>query len=584
MQIQRKTQRSFRQSIQNAVFFNALLPMLILTISGIVLTTAMLYGSTKIRLTKYNKEVVELVNRMYICYTEQLKALSEREDLARELMEGHISIQSYQELYDFVNSAPVRAEFYLTDAEYRILGSSTMRAPFCLTENGIQTSPIWRRSRSDPEKVSVAGENNKDESRFLFAFGIGDVYNPSGYVLFEIKWKDFYRLFTDSYNLVITDEYYYSFWNNSTLLLDSYRRVDMRMRMEEGMVHHEGQKLFIVRSEAFGGKVIVYTYADITGYFSIYSILIPVLVLIFVGMLVFLFAAARRAAGRTGEVVDRIARMMENTQYETLDEPLCINTGNELEKIADAYNRMCREMHRLIDDNVERAKQQAISEIRQLEAQFNPHFLFNTLETIRVFVKVDPERARDAIVALSGILRYSIDNTMMSVQLKEEVYYAECYLQIQKDRLQKNLEYCFLIDEETEKYIVPKLILQPLVENAVQYGKSQDGCCSIEIRCKTVFRAAASSAEISGEANEKQLLIEVQDMGTPLSDESISDIRNMLELPYNITSHIGLYNVHKRIRLAYGDAYGVVFGRSACGIGNTFTVILPVRTEGVGDV
>lgn len=71
MQIQRKTQRSFRQSIQNAVFFNALLPMLILTISGIVLTTAMLYGSTKIRLTKYNKEVVELVNRMYICYTEQ---------------------------------------------------------------------------------------------------------------------------------------------------------------------------------------------------------------------------------------------------------------------------------------------------------------------------------------------------------------------------------------------------------------------------------------------------------------------------------------------------------------------------------
>lgn len=564
-----KSQHSFRQSIQNAIFYNALLPMLILTVSGIVLTMVMLYGSTMVRVKKYSNEAVELTNNLYTCYTEKLNQLSRREDFRQELSDRHISAALYQELYDFVNDAPVKAAFYLTDENYQFLGGSTTYCPSYLTEEGIQTGLIWRRIRSNQGEVAIAGDNSKEKKSLLFAVGVGEAENPSGYVVFEVQWQTFYQKFSGIINLVMADEYHYCFWNNSMLLLDSYHRIEKKMRLRQGIAEHSGQQLFVICKSAFHEKVLIYTYADTTGYLSIYRILIPILVLIFVGMLVLLSVAAHRVADRTGETVDRIARTMEHTEYETLDEPLCINTGDELEKIADAYNRMCRDIHHLIDDNAERAKRQAVSEIRQLEAQFNPHFLFNTLETIRVFIKTDPDKAREAIVALSGILRYSIDNTMTSVRLQEEISYAECYLQIQKTRLQDRLEYKLSVEPEAGECIVPKLILQPLVENAVLYGKSSDGSCTVNVECQIM---------------DGKLWIEVSDLGDPLADERITAIRKLLEQPYNITSHIGLYNVHKRIRLAYGEAYGVTCGRSTSVDGNTFTVILPVKTEEDGNV
>lgn len=148
----------------------------------------------------------------------------------------------------------------------------------------------------------------------------------------------------------------------------------------------------------------VVAYVDTTVYTSVYRVIIPSLAMIFAGLVALLFRAAYRVAHRTGQVVDKISQTMENTQHVTLHEPLQINTGDEFEKIAASYNRMCAEICRLLNDNAESARQQVITEIKQLESQFNPHFLFNTLETIRVLVRLDPDSAVRSIVSLSEIL------------------------------------------------------------------------------------------------------------------------------------------------------------------------------------
>lgn len=541
--------------------------MLGITASVLCLTLAALFCTVSLRLSKSGQEAEELTNQVYSCYTEKLVQLSEQGTFADELESGHISAQRFQELYDFVNSAPVEAGFYLTDSNCRLLGSSTTILPQFLTEKGIQTSLLWKRVRKASGAVSAA-ESTKEDSYLLFACSILKKNKLTGYAVFEIGWKDFSRKLVNSANMIMTDEYYHLIWGTDALLLDKWRRTDADIREKSGFADKSGRQYYILRRETDNGKNRIFTYLDVTGYFSMYRILLPVLVFLFAGFTFFVFTAARRVGRRNGRVVDSITRAMESTRYETMGEVLEVNAGNELDRIAAAYNRMCMEMKRLIDDNAESARQQAISEIRQLEAQFNPHFMYNTLETIRVFIKTNSEEAASAIVALSDILRYSIDNTMAKVRLSEELHYVGCYLQIQKSRLQERLDYAIVIEPEARQCILPKMIVQPLVENAIQYGKAADGTCRIVIFCRLL-------EDEDGE--QRRIQIEVEDKGKPLNDESIAELREMLKQPDNLTSHIGLYNVHKRVKLAYGSAYGVKIRRAGVAAGNVFSIVLPAE-------
>lgn len=560
----RRKRRSFQRSIQNAIFYYALIPMLVLTAAGILLARSVLYRSTQTRLTSACRQAAALMDDVCAHYTRELEALCDDAALARELMQEKIPMQRYENLYRFVNNAPVRAAFYLLDADKQILGASTTHTPAYLTADGLQTSLIWQRNRRQPGGVSIAGDVSKEERLLLFVRCIGDVDRPAGYVLFEIGWGHIRPLLTGSTHIVMTDPHHYAFWSTDSLLLDSYKRLQKDARGMNGLLLKGTQQLYLVSKTAFNGQVILYAYSDTTTFLSIYRLLIPALIVIFVGLLALLFRVSQRVAGRTAKVVDRIAQAMENTQYHTLTEPLRIDTGDEFEKIADSYNRMRREISRLLDDNAEKARQQVISEIKQLESQFNPHFLFNTLETIRILMKLDPEGANAAILSLSELLRYSINNTMESVTLMEDVHYTQCYLQIQKSRFQERLTYRFSIDPQVENCIIPKLLLQPLVENAISYGKDAEGNCDIRIDIK---------------AGSGKLTIAVCDSGAPLTDEEIAHIRGLMESPRNATVHVGLFNVHKRIHLAYGGDYGVVFGRCNGQKGNFFSAVLPLKRE-----
>lgn len=555
---------SFQRSIQNAIFFYALIPMLVITTAGIFLTYGTLYRSTRTQLNKAAYEAAQLMDDICTLYVGQLESLSDDALLAKQLKEGRIPTERYQALYSFVNSATVRADFYLLNVYGNILGASTTLTPSYLSEEGRQTSLIWQREKRSPGEAALAGNRGSEEQRLLLLIRVGSLNDPSGYVLFDIRWEDFRARLSDTANLVLTDRHHYAFWSTDELLLDSYRRLATDVRISQGQINRDTRQLYTVSKSAFSGAINVVAYVDTTVYTSVYRVIIPSLAMIFAGLVALLFRAAYRVAHRTGQVVDKISQTMENTQHVTLHEPLQINTGDEFEKIAASYNRMCAEICRLLNDNAESARQQVITEIKQLESQFNPHFLFNTLETIRVLVRLDPDSAVRAIVALSEILRYSINNTIESVLLPEEAHYTEAYLQIQKSRFQDMLTYSIQISPEAKSCIVPKLILQPLVENAIQYGKDNVGRCTILI-----------NAQVS----ENKLFIKVRDTGEPLTDDEFAEIIELIRHPRNYTTHVGLYNVHKRLCLAYGEEYGVFFRRRSSGNGNLFGAVLPVRAQ-----
>jgi len=144
---------------------------------------------------------------------------------------------------------------------------------------------------------------------------------------------------------------------------------------------------------------------------------------------------------------------------------------------------------------------------------------------------------------LSKLLRYSIQNTVDTVRFKEEFDFVKRYIEIMKVRFGERLEFNDNIPDEVKVVSVPKMIIQPIVENAVKYGFGED----VEVL----------NVEISAYTESGKVYITVRDDGVGIERELLKELVVNLKEKYNLSDHIGLYNVHKRIELLYGTEYGV---------------------------
>ena len=167
-----------------------------------------------------------------------------------------------------------------------------------------------------------------------------------------------------------------------------------------------------------------------------------------------------------------------------------------------------------------------------LQAQINPHFLFNALNTTAFFVRTDVKKAREVIVDLSTYLRFNLENFSRLVPLKLELEQVRAYINIENSRFNKINSY-YEIEEETKNIKVPSLIIQPLVENSIKHGilkKREGGNINIKVH------------KIS-----KGCRIIIEDDGVGIDKEIIKN----LDIP-EIEKSVGLKNVHNRIKLLYG--------------------------------
>lgn len=175
------------------------------------------------------------------------------------------------------------------------------------------------------------------------------------------------------------------------------------------------------------------------------------------------------------------------------------------------------------------------AEIRALQTQINPHFLFNALNTITSFVRINPTQARSTIIDLATYLRYNLDNGNKPVDIKMELEQVKAYVNIEKARFYDKINVHYEIDKDIELVKIPSLTIQPLVENAIQHG-ILDGTGGKDIYIK-IYRLENNIVRIIIENN-----------GKSIDQEVIDKIyKNEIE-----STKIGLYNVHRRIKLIYG--------------------------------
>jgi len=244
---------------------------------------------------------------------------------------------------------------------------------------------------------------------------------------------------------------------------------------------------------------------------------------------------------------------------------------DEITELGMSFNIMIGKIKELLDSKIKEQENLKKAELRALQAQINPHFLYNTLDTI---IWMAESKKTDEVVeivsALSNFFRISLSKGMDWITIGEEIERIKSYLTIQKMRYKDILDFKIEVDEDVSENTILKLILQPLVENALYHGiknKRQGGTISVRAKRK-------------GEA---EILLEVEDDGIGFTLEKLNQLHAELSDDsgdIKPESDFGLGNVNKRIRLYYGKPYGLSI-QSAYSTGTRVTLVIPAKVETV---
>ena len=213
------------------------------------------------------------------------------------------------------------------------------------------------------------------------------------------------------------------------------------------------------------------------------------------------------------------------------------------EKITEKNRYLMIGLSHLISTQMEISKVENLisllkySELKALQSQINPHFLFNVLNTMTSLIRTNPEKAREVTIDLSNYLRYNLDNNVKSVELIKELNQIDTYIKIEKARFGDKLNIIYDVDESLYNFQIPSLIIQPLVENSIKHGilkKRENGCVKVIVK-----------------KIDKDIEVVIEDDGVGIEQTVIDNLDKQIQ------ENIGLKNVHQRLKLLYGEGLNI---------------------------
>jgi two-component system, sensor histidine kinase YesM len=236
------------------------------------------------------------------------------------------------------------------------------------------------------------------------------------------------------------------------------------------------------------------------------------------------------------------------------------------------FKQMIERINHLINREYKLEIENKTNQLKVLQSQLNPHFLYNALQSIgTVALKNQVPQIYTLITQLSSIMRYGIDQEESTVELIKEINYIKAFLLLQKERFGDQLDYSIVVSEEVNHVKVPKMILQPVVENYFKHGFDyRDGIGKIKIECKR---------------QSNYLNIIVTDNGVSISESRLTDVYQHIRQEKKVgkgDENIGLKNIYTRLKLYYGNKAALWLENSQEG-GFLVTIILPINVDGDKD-
>lgn len=516
---------------------------------------------------KANKNISKLIFDVYDSYSSEIEKMS-KSDTVINFVDTHLNSNLvYEDFYQFNNKQKVKSVFHIISSDGIFLASTAQSDPYIDTYSYKNLLSRIRKNPTDTlteayEQIYSHGRNT------VYSFGraILKDSNIIGYIIYQLYEEDLQQLiFVQNAEVtVITDQYDRIIVATNNIVKGLMNKFTPEYIDSKRYVKIKNGEYYLSKNLLQEASINVYTLASIKYnsmifiYYGVFTVIVSLLLWFLINYL------ANKIALENSSSIDKLLHSVSELQSGNMNSYVTINSGDEFEVLANQYNIMLDNLNELIRNNKELSNIRRISEIKQLQAQFNPHFIFNILETLRYTIVIDPGQAQDIIMVLSRLLRYSIRNNEENVLLKDDLAYIEDYLKLHKIRFKERLLYSIDVSEEVKSTMIPKLLLQAVIENSIKYGYRDKNCLTINIR-----------GNVIGE----NLVLEVKDNGGGINEKLLDEIRIVLDKPQNTTEHIGLYNVHRRLVLLYGAQYGLKI-KSVYGEGTLVSIIIPYGKDG----
>lgn len=284
------------------------------------------------------------------------------------------------------------------------------------------------------------------------------------------------------------------------------------------------------------------------------------------GLIVLALILSRLLARNITYPIQRLRDSMKKVQtgeFPTID--LEVSSENEIGSLTKSFNVMTHRIQELMAQNIHEQEQKRKSELKALQSQINPHFLYNTLDSI--IWMAEGKKNEEVVLmtaSLARLLRQSISNEDELVSIGQEAEYARSYLTIQKMRYKDKLEFQIDISPAIFGVKIIKLVLQPIIENAIYHGLK--------------YKDSKGFLIVRGYQEGEKAVLEVEDNGVGMDEETLSHIFEKHKVNYH-SNGVGVYNVQKRLKLYYGEEYGIVY-KSKKNEGTRAVITIPVETGG----
>ncbi|MEI4768651.1 sensor histidine kinase [Psychrobacillus sp. FJAT-51614] len=270
--------------------------------------------------------------------------------------------------------------------------------------------------------------------------------------------------------------------------------------------------------------------------------------------------------------IHRLRSFMKEVEIGHLNGRVKVESNDEIGQLTAGFNKSVERLSNLLEEvyvsklkEAEMTLNKTETELKMLQSQINPHFLYNSLETIRgMALEEGRENIANISSSLGKLLRYNLRNSLPTVSLREEIKFCEMYLKIQMIRFEDRFEYFFDIPDDVMDFDVVKFSLQPIVENCFMHSIGEN---SKKIKI-TINAQLLSKSSFN---------IRITDTGVGIKEEVLKELKEKLR--NNSTSlggqHIGIMNVHQRIRYLFGSEYGITIN-STRGLETEVNIHLPI--------
>ena len=240
-----------------------------------------------------------------------------------------------------------------------------------------------------------------------------------------------------------------------------------------------------------------------------------------------------------------LSKAMEQVSHGNLNQSVAIRSNDEIAVLYVGFNNLMEKVNSLLEENYYEQEEKNKYQFQLLQSQIKPHFLYNTLETIKSLVDLGLNHtASEAISAIAFFYRISLNNGSDIISVQKELELSKQYMYIQKLRYHEYFDYRITACDGLENCYIPKLTLQPILENAIYHGikeKQEKGMIDVHI-----------------EAQDHDLIFTVTDNGVGMSENALREIQNSVQAPTDGNSRsFGLGSINRRIQLLYGKHYGI---------------------------